>query len=208
MFEGALYDEYECEAEKITNLKMYDALRLEIKPVEQFYTLISFDYTDIKTFTNVLTERLSSLLLSLKATDLYIISHLKFDIFGTLNNNYPPLKKALLKTAALLPNLKYNEALRVDLQDLPLFIETFFWIGRCDATAPEYIYFADVKDRFAFSICKYGYIHFIEFEKEILDDEILTQLNLFFVDNCQEKFSKKQINFGKEILNLKNYTSS
>ena len=130
------------------------------------------------------------MLVSFKATDLLIISDLKYNIFGSLKNNYPPLKKALQKTKKILPDLRYSEALLIDLHDLPLFIETFFWIERVDPSAPENVYFADANGGFAFNICKYGYIHFIEFENEIIDNEILKQHKLYFVDSCHEKFSE------------------
>jgi hypothetical protein len=124
----------------------------------------------------------------LNSTELFIISHLKFNIFGTLKNDFSPLKNALKKAKSLIKNLNYDEAFKVSIEDLPTFIETFFWLERSDPSAPEYIYFADVSGQFTFYLCKDGYIHFIEFENEIINAAILSSLDMYFVDKCNVKF--------------------
>jgi hypothetical protein len=200
-YTDALTGEFESDADKAAYFEMFDAIDLDIEPIEKFNSIISLDHTDVNTFVNALNRRIGSLLASLDVSDLFIISDLKYNIFGALKNNYPPLKKALQKTKKLLPDLRYNEALRIDLQDLPLFIETFFWIERVDPSAPEFIYFADVNCRFAFNICKYGYIHFTEFENEIIDDEVLKPHGLYFADNCDVKFFESKSISGRQSSN-------
>lgn len=92
------------------------------------------------------------------------------------------------KFEEMTKDLKYEEAFKIDLNDLQVLIEIAFWIVRCDASAPAYIYFSDVKERIAFNICKSGGIHLIEYDKEIVFDE---QINdMYFVNgSCEEQFS-------------------
>jgi len=190
-----MYDDdpenYLTESDRVDQLKSFDATGLITKPVEQFYSIISFEHSDIKTFTNELTAKILALLNLFNTTDIFIISHLKFNLFGKLKNKYPPLKNALEKTKKLLGSLNYDEAFQISLEDLHSFVETFFWIERCDPSAPEYIYFADLDDRFAFHFCKHGNIHLIEFENEIINTEILSSSNMYFVNDCWEQFSSK-----------------
>jgi len=184
-------EDFETEADEISYLKMFDAYDLVVNPVEKFYTVISFNHFDINTFTSELLVKINSLLSLLNTKELYIISHWKHNLFGSLKNNYPPLKKALSQTKAIIGSLNYNEAFKVSLEDLPSFIETLFWIERCDPSAPEYIYFADLNDRFAFHFCKHGNIHLTEFENQIINNEVLSSFNMYFVNDCWEQFSNK-----------------
>ena len=184
-------DDFETESDRYNYLNSFDAIGLISQPVEQFYSIISFDHSDIKTFTKELTVKINILLSLMNSNELFIISHLKFNIFGTLKNNYPPLKDALQKTKRLLGTLNYDETLKISLEDLPLLVETFFWIERCKPSAPEYIYFADVNGSFAFHLCKYGNIHFIEFENAVINDDVLSDFKMYFTDGCKEQFLNK-----------------
>lgn len=115
-------------------------------------------------------------------------SGLRLSFIGNPDNKYPPFQKVMRKFEEMTKDLKYEEAFKIDLNDLQVLIEIAFWIVRCDASAPAYIYFSDVKERIAFNICKSGGIHLIEYDKEIVFDE---QINdMYFVNgSCEEQFS-------------------
>ena len=170
--------------------EMHDAINISFKDVKKYYNTISFDHSDINTFTNVLSDKLIKLLTKLDVSDLIIISHKKLNFIGNPNNKYNPFQKAIKKFKDVTQNLQYDEAFRVNLVDLPTLIEIAFWIERCDAGAPEYIYFSDVNEKLAFYICKLGGIHLIQYNQEIVFDELVESLGMHFVNqNCEEKFS-------------------
>ncbi len=77
------------------------------------------------------------------------------------------------------------------MKSLPKLIEIAFWVERCDSSCHRFIYFADVKERLAFYLCKSGGgIHIIEFDCDIITDEIIEGLDMYFVNGrCEEKFS-------------------
>jgi len=97
--------------------------------------------------------------------------------------------------------LKYEQAFKINLIDLPTLIEIVFWIERCDARAPEFIYFSDVNERIAFYLCKYGGIHVIQYGERIVSDELIESLDMYFInDHCEEKFSSSSKIEGRRSL--------
>lgn len=169
---------------------IHDAINISTNDVKKHYSVISFDHSDINTFTNVLSEKLIKLLTKLNVSDLIVISHMKTNFIGNPNNKYQPFQKAIKKFKDITQNLEYEEAFKINLTDLPTLIEIAFWIERCDARAPEYIYFSDVNEKLAFNVCKSGGIHIIEYNQEIIFDELIESLDMHFVNgHCEEKFS-------------------
>jgi hypothetical protein len=181
----------EFEEEEVDTIVINDVIDILVKNVEQHCNVISFDHSDIETFTAQLSKRLIGLLEILDIRELYIISHLKMNLLGNKNNNYKPLKNARMRFEKLTGMSNNDEAFEVDLIDFPQCIETFFWLQRCDPTTPEYLFFASKKDDFVFYICKYGKVHTIEFEKEILTPEILEKTGWQFInEQCFDTFSE------------------
>lgn len=119
-----------------------------------------------------------------------MIGDVKLEFVGNPDNRYKPFQKAIKSFAELTGDIKYDEALIVDIKSLPKLIEIAFWMQRCDSSCPEFIYFADAKERLAFNICKSGSIHIIEFDCDIITNEIIEGLGMYFVKgHCEEKFS-------------------
>ncbi|MEO0042932.1 MAG: hypothetical protein RL329_2380 [Bacteroidota bacterium] len=67
-------------------------------------------------------------------------------------------------------------AFEIDLNSLPDFIEILFWTTRCDPTIAEYIFLFDIDEQIQFHLCKYGNLHLIEYNKEQLTEDKLSQL--------------------------------
>lgn len=188
----------EFEEEEVDAIVINDAIDILVKNVEQHCNVISFNHSDINTFTAHLSKRLISLLEILDIRGVYIISHLKMNLLGSKTNTYKPLKNARLRFEKLTGMSNNDEAFEVDLIDLPQCIETFFWLQRCDPSTPEYLFFASKKDDFVFYICKYGKVHTIEFEKEILTPEILEKTGWQFMDEqCFDTFSESNAIKGR-----------
>jgi len=170
--------------------EMHDAINIPHHDIKKYYSIVSFDHTNINTFTIALTEKLQALLIKLNVRDLIVIAHLKLSFVGNPNNTYLPFQKAINKFKEITKDLEYEEAFKINLIDLPTFIEIIFWIERCDARSPEFIYFSDANESISFYLCKHGGIHIIEYAKEIISDELIKSLNMYFVnDHCEEKFS-------------------
>ena len=170
--------------------KMYDAIAIPDYEIKRYFSVLSFDHSDINTFTTALTEKLTKLLTTLNISELIIITHLKLSFVGNPDNAYPPFQKAIGKFKDITNDLKYDEVFKISLTDLPSFIQIMFWIVRCDAGSPEYIYFFDTNERLGFNLCKSGGIHIIEYGKEFVFDELMESLDMYFVNGgCEEKFS-------------------
>lgn len=192
------YEETEEEiAERITS---NDTVNISVENMESYYNVISFDHSDINTFTEELTKRLIDLLTVLGIREVYIVSHLKMNLLGCKKNTYKPLKNALLRFEKLIGMPNNDEAFEVDLIDFPQCIETFFWLERCDPSAPEYVFFANKEDDFSFYLCKDGNVHTIAFEKEKLTQEVLENTGWQFLnEGCNDKFSEDNAIEGRRL---------
>ena len=176
----AFYDEevlqlYKDDNEEHLYWEQLDCFKNKTDEYETFHKIISLEHSDIQTFTNVLTEQLSSLLNTIDITELILISHLKLDFFGNRKNEFKPLKNAYEKLENLIGDKTYKEAFIFDIGSASDFIEIFFWITRCDPGVAEYIYFFDKDERVQFFLCKYGNIHMTEFRRERFNENILKQ---------------------------------
>lgn len=195
-----IFDYDETEEEIAERIASHDAVNILVEKVKEHYSVISFNHSDINTFTAELSKRLIGLLEILDISEFYIISHLKMNLLGSKNNNYKPLKNARLRFEKLTGMPNNDEAFEVDLIDLSQCIETFFWLERCDPSAPEYVFFANKNDDFAFYLCKYGKVHTIEFAKEILTPEILENTGWQFLnERCGDNFSEDNAIKGRRL---------
>ncbi len=186
----AFFDEDDlnsCETEEDKNdyLSAFDARNLKIDSKKKIYNVISIDQTDLKTFSKDLAQNLITLLKELNIETLIIIAHYKMNFFGNLEIKFKPVKNAYEDLKAITGSYLYEEALRVNLtnhKEFSTLINIAFWIERIDASAPEFIFFYDEKDKFAFNICKGGNVHTIEFGKHILTNKVLEKCNWHEID--------------------------
>jgi len=191
---------YESEQERTDEIAMLDTLKISVRKVKEHYNVISFDHSDINTFTEQLSKRLIDLLTVLGIREMYIISHLKMDLLGRKINTYKPLKNSRLRFEKLIGIPNNDEAFEVDLIDLSQCIETFFWLERCDPSAPEYVFFTNKEDDFAFYLCKHGKVHTTAFEKETLTQEILERTGWQFLDErCDDNFTEDNAIKGRRL---------
>ena len=94
----AFYDEemlqyYKDDNEEHLYWEQFDCINNEEIDYSTFNKIISIDHTNIDTFTNKLTEKLTELFKTIDVTDFIIISHLKLDFFGNRDNDFKPLRK-------------------------------------------------------------------------------------------------------------------
>jgi len=186
-------DDPECfasEHDRIEYQTSFDAKDILIERSKKIYSVLSFPHENIKSFPDALSQKLTALFAELEIKHLVMISHFKMNFVGNLNNTYPPLQVAFKKFEKITGYLDYDEAFTFDTKDLADLIEIAFWIERCDAAGPEFIFFFDQDEKLAFYLCKDGNVHAIEFENEILSDMVLSRTGWEFVQgSCVDKFS-------------------
>lgn len=153
---------------------------LDAKPVEDY----SFEETEIvskskyaitKYFKNIAIQ-LSELLSETKTENYYIISCSKQDFFYAMKTQYKNkrFRKIYFKLEEKLKIGSYNEAIKIDNNELIDFLEIFNGIDSFGGGIAEYILICDENDRFCFYFHYSGRITFWNFEKnEFLSDSVL-----------------------------------
>jgi hypothetical protein len=181
-------------------LEHLDLKNYQTQLLKKYYKIISFEHSDLKTFTKVLGEKLALLLYSHEINNIFVYAHLKMNFFGNLKNDYKPLKEAYKALNDITGNLDYNEGFETNLDDLPSLIDIAFWIERCDPSGPEYIFFNDIENRLSFFLCKDGNVHIIEYGKEIFNSETLAEQNWFNITGrCNDKFTEDGAIEGRKL---------
>jgi hypothetical protein len=120
-------DSFENEDDKTHYHNLFDCKDQETKNIDRIYKVFSINHTDIKTFTNVIYGKLAILLSAVLVKKLFVIAHLKMNLFGAnLQHKYAPAKMAFQQLENITQSWNYNEAFIIDMEDFPTFIEIFF----------------------------------------------------------------------------------
>jgi hypothetical protein len=184
-FQKVFFDEeYDTE-----NDEMFDALKLEAEKTNEASFNLMINHRDINSYPKELFEKLKALLEYLNTDKLILISHLKIDFFGNLEHDYEKVINAYKELSKITNSKTFKETIETSVSEIENLVEIFFWLERCDASIPEYIFWHDTKERFCFYLCKYGNIHFVDFTngKLITDDE-LKKIG-FIVNEDYDQFS-------------------
>lgn len=181
------YDEemlqyYKDDNEEYLYWEQFDCLKNEEIEYSTFNKIIGLNHSDIDTFVNKLTAKLTELFKSINTNDFIIISHLKLDFFGNRDNKFKPLKNAYIKLEKIVGNTTFKEAFEIDIKNLTDFLEILFWITRCDPSVAEYIFLFDKDEQIQISLCKYGNLHLTEYKNEQLTDDKLKELGWTIID--------------------------
>ncbi len=184
-FQKACFDE---EYDEINN-EMFDVLRFETKQIKNNSFILSFNHNKINSFSEELAQKLILLFEFLNVKELILMSHLKVNFFGNIEhdnenviNSYSELKKITLTQS-------YSEAIVVTIAELPKLIEIFFYLQKCDASSPEYIFWFDINENFCFHLCQYGNIHFTDFTNgQLISERQCLDLQMKIIKGqCSEK---------------------
>ncbi len=181
-FDEEILQLYKDEKEEHLYHEMYDCLNYENIEYNSFNKVISLNHFDIDTFCVTLTEKLIELFNKMSLTEFIIISHLKLDFFGNINNKHKPLKKAYKKLEKIVGNKTFKEAFSFNIDSLADFIEIIFWTTRCDPSIAEYIFLFDKDEQIQIHLCKYGNLHLTEFNKKKLTKKKLKELGWTIID--------------------------
>jgi hypothetical protein len=122
-------DEYfETQEDKAAFLTQFDSRSLSSYKVDQFYKVITIHNTDLEMHAAKLCAYLLPLLQSLEVVELHIIAHLKMNLLGAnLKHKYAPAKNATGNLKKIVQTDNYQEAIKISLDELPQFIDIFFW---------------------------------------------------------------------------------
>ena len=119
------------------------------------------------------------------------------------NHYYKPAKEGLQYLVDNKIGKRFNGALQVDLDELPIFINHLAWFVRSNAVLP-YVHFIDLKQNIIGNICQYGNLHFSTVNKEIDSHfkKIMTKSKFEYLadGNCYNKFSKSGTIKGRQII--------
>jgi hypothetical protein len=191
---------YKDDNEEHLYMERFDHLSNEIIEYKTYNKLISLNHFNIDTFCVKLTEKLIELFKTINSTEFFIISHLKLDFFGNRDNKFKPLKKAYKNFEKIVGDKTYKEAFSFNIDSLADFIEILFWITRCDASGPEYIFLFDKGEKIQIHLCKYGNIHLTEFNQENLTTKKLKELGWTIIEGEEyDNFSDDGKIQGKRI---------
>jgi hypothetical protein len=181
-------DFLETEAEKLQYTNSFDALHIPETQLPYYYKVISFHHANLGSFTTELALRLQTLLDLCGIAPSIVITHTKMGIWHRENVG-KVTGRALKRFHERFPPPDFESAYYIDREDFPLLVDLLFRLSRSEPSAPEYIFFADRDDKFAFFICRYGNVHTVEFGNEVLNADRLSAANWFEIKTrCYEKF--------------------
>jgi hypothetical protein len=198
-FDKYIYESIDDERGREIYISAFDVLNYEIIPLKSNEIKLSVDNIDITTHSNILFQKIIKLLDLIDVKNLYVLSCLKTDFFHVLcYNKYKPLVTALGKLREIVGKDNYMEALIVNKMDIKNIIEIVFLLGRCDPEMDNILLF-DKMERYYFSICKHGNIHFVEINGNNIVEEKITDIGFKIVEKCYDEFSETGKIEGRKI---------
>ncbi len=63
--------------------------------MKKYYSVVSFDHSEIATFTAELSEKMVSMLNRLNIEEVIMIGHVKLEFVGNPDNKYRPFQRAI-----------------------------------------------------------------------------------------------------------------
>lgn len=173
--------------------EMFDALKLDVDNRKSTGFVLMIQHKDIYSYTKRLSEKLVALSRYLRVDKFILISHFKIDFFGNVEHDYEKVINAYSLLSAITNSTSFKEAIEARVSDIENLVEIFFWLERCDASIPEYIFWLDENERFCFYFCKYGNVHFVDFTNgKLISKRALIELG-FLVDEDYDQFSENGI---------------
>lgn len=190
MYDADELDFFEDDVSKVKYLRSYDALLIPETNLAVHYKVIAIQHADPATYPITLAKRLQTLMDALNLQPTLILSHLRIDCSSEKDYPNQRISENLKKALNIMPPLGFENALTIKPDDFTAMVEDFYALVRANWLAPEYIFFCDRHDSFAFFICQYGNVHTIEFGTEILNAQVLNDTKWFEVKTrCYDKFS-------------------
>jgi len=119
------------------------------------------------------------------------------------DNNYKSVKEAQQYLADNKLGKRFNGALLVGNEELPIFIKHLSWLTRCNAALP-YIHFIDTGQNIIGNVCKYGNLH-LDTLNETTDKLIkaaIKKSSFTYVkgNNCFNQFGTSSVIAGRQIV--------
>lgn len=183
------------------NQDAYDLLQEEVASPDSRFFKLEIESADLRTFTKEFSKSLLKLFQETQTEKIILLSDLRQNLFGWQEHPYYKVKKAYKHLEEILATQEFTETLVFDVKEVPKIFEIFFWLERCDPAIPEFIFWFDSKERYCFTLCKYGNIHVSEFTyRKTLKENILKDCGFTkFKGRCREIFSESGAIQGRMI---------
>ncbi|HCL05108.1 MAG TPA: hypothetical protein DHW64_03695 [Chitinophagaceae bacterium] len=199
-YDDELLQSYKDDNEEHLYWEMFDTVKAEPESYSTHHKIIGLNHSDIDTYTGLLTQQLHLLLSGAGIKELIILSHLKLDFFGNRENRFEPLVKSYKQLEKITGTTTYKEAFRFNIDSLGEWVNILFWISRCDPSVSDYIFLFDPTEKIQFFICKYGNIHFAEFDNEQFTAAKLNKLGWTIIEGQEfDNFSSDGKISGRQI---------
>ncbi len=199
-FDEEMLEIYKDDNEEQLYWEMFDHYKKDEIEYSTFNKIIGLEHSDINNFTNKLALKLKELFETINATEFYVISHLKIDFFGNRNNNNKPLEEAYKKLENIVGSKTYDEAFKIEINNLSDLIDILFWTNRCDPSIAEYIFLFDKDEQIQIHLCKYGNLHLTEYNNEQLTEDKLKKLGWKIIEGEEyDNFTTDGIIKGRRV---------
>ena len=118
-------------------------------------------------------------------------------------NTYETFQEALQYLADNKISKRFNGALKVNMDELPLFIKNLIWLVRTNGIV-QYVHFTDPGQNIVADICQYGNLHIStkhkSADKDFKDAFAKSTFTYLTDTNCSNKFSKSGGIKGRTII--------
>lgn len=199
-FDEEQLQEHKEKGEEQLYRNMFDCVHDTTADYETHHTIIGLDHADINSYSIALSNKLTEMFRTVGADEVYLLSHLKLDLFGNRENKFPPLVHAYEQLRNITKQNSYEEAFRINISQLPEFIDIVFWLVRCDPGVPEYLFLFSENEKLELFLCKYGNIHLTEIGNRQLTNERLTALGWQVTEGPEhDRFSDDGAIEGRQI---------
>ncbi|MFY7838826.1 MAG: hypothetical protein ACOVP7_01070 [Lacibacter sp.] len=199
-FDEELLQEYKEDDKEQLYREMFDCVNDSVTDYETHNSIIGLEHTDISSFTTAVSEKLKELFQTIGTDEVYILSHLKLDLFGNRDNQFKSLVQAYEKLEAITGQTSYKEAFHINMNQLQEFIDIIFWLIRCDPSVPEYIFLFSKNEKLELFMCRYGNVHLTEIGPQQLTGERLTAMGWQVIEGPEyDRFSDDSAIKGRQL---------
>lgn len=164
--------------------------------------ILSLQAKSAKGHTKALSKEVRKLCEALNVSTLIFLGDTK-TAWLYQQNDYKPAKEAYDFLNENKIGKTFNGGLKVDMQNLEMFLYHFIWLTRSNASLP-YFYFSDEQQMFLGIICQYGNLHIdilnCDIEEEFRKAVLKTKLEYYIQAHCYNQFSKSSRISGRKIV--------
>jgi hypothetical protein len=135
--------------------------------------ILTFSSKTFKGHIRQLGDQLGKLIECLEFASLIFLGDTELSWLNQ-DNDYKPVKTAQEYLTNHKIGKRFNGGLKIDRNEIPIFIMHLGWLVRCNASLP-YFHFLDEKQSILGNVCKYGNVHINSLSKSG-NEQLITAL--------------------------------